>query len=235
MKQTKIEWTETTWNPVTGCTKSSAGCLNCYAERMAKRLKAMGNIRYEKGFEVTIHEDILERPLHWKQSKMIFVNSMSDIFHDDVPVKFIKKIFEIMSEAYWHTFQVLTKKTDRMEEVLKNIRISDNVWLGVTVEDKKSKQRISKLNKIECKTKFLSCEPLLEDLGKVELTGINWVIVGGESGPNSREMKQEWVENIQKQCKEGGVAFFFKQWGGTNKKKNGKLLNGKFYLEFPEK
>ncbi|MGL4392864.1 MAG: DUF5131 family protein [Fusobacteriaceae bacterium] len=231
--KTKIEWTEVTWNPVTGCTKSSAGCQNCYAEKMAKRLKAMRNKRYFNGFDVTIHEDLLERPLQWKKNKVVFVNSMSDIFHDDVPEEFIKRIFDTMTKADWHIFQVLTKKTDRMVKVLKKIKIPDNVWLGVTVENKECKSRIKQLDKIICKTKFLSCEPLLEDLEELDLSNINWVIVGGESGPKAREVKQEWVENIQAECKKYKSAFFFKQWGGVNKKKNGNLLNGKKYLEFP--
>lgn len=235
MSKSKIEWTEETWNPITGCTPISEGCKNCYAKKMAKRLQAMGNKRYENGFLPTFHEELLEKPFHWKKPRMIFVNSMSDIFHEDIKDEDIEKIFKVMNLAKEHTFQVLTKRSERMVEISKKLTFTKNIWVGVTVENTKAFKRIEDLLKINCYIKFLSCEPLLEDLKNLKLKGIDWVIVGGESGHSAREIKKEWVENILKICREEKVSFFFKQWGGVNKKKNGNLLNGKKYMEYPHK
>lgn len=235
MNKTKIQWTEMTWNPITGCTKISDGCANCYAARMAKRLKAMGNPRYTNEFAVTVHEDLLDVPLGIKQPKMIFVNSMSDLFHEDVPDDIIIKIFETMNRAYWHTFQVLTKRPKRLQEMEKLglLNWSPNIWMGVTVENNNYIDRINELRNTKANIKFLSCEPLLGSLKNINIENNDWVIVGGESGPKSREMKKEWVMEIKELCEEKGVAFFFKQWGGTNKKKSGRLLDGKTYDYYP--
>ena len=235
MNKTKIQWTEMTWNPITGCTKISDGCQNCYAARMAKRLKAMGNPRYINEFEVTVHKDLLEVPLDIKQPKMIFVNSMSDLFHKDVPDDIIIKVFETMNKAHWHTFQVLTKRPERVLEMDQAglLKWSSNIWMGTTVENDKYIDRIDKLCKTKANIKFLSCEPLLGSLKDISLEEIDWVIVGGESGPKSREMKKEWVLELKELCEKYGVAFFFKQWGGINKKKSGRLLDGKTYDDYP--
>lgn len=235
MNRTKIQWTEMTWNPITGCTKISDGCLNCYAARMAKRLKAMGNPRYINEFEVTLHKDLLEVPLDIKQPKMIFVNSMSDLFHKDVPDDIIIKVFETMNKAHWHTFQVLTKRPERVLEMDQAglLKWSPNIWMGTTVENDKYVDRIDKLRETKANIKFLSCEPLLGSLKDISLEEIDWVIVGGESGPKSREMKKEWVLELKELCEKDGVAFFFKQWGGINKKKSGRLLDGKTYDGYP--
>lgn len=235
MNKTKIQWTEMTWNPITGCTKISDGCLNCYAARMAKRLKAMGNPRYINEFEVTVHKDLLEVPLDIKQPKMIFVNSMSDLFHKDVPDDIIIKVFETMNKAHWHTFQVLTKRPERVLEMDQAglLKWSPNIWMGTTVENDKYVDRIDKLRETKANIKFLSCEPLLGSLKDISLEEINWVIVGGESGPKSREMKKGWVLELKDLCEKDGVAFFFKQWGGINKKKSGRMLDGKTYDEYP--
>ena len=235
MNKTKIQWTEMTWNPITGCTKISDGCLNCYAARMAKRLKAMGNPRYINEFAVTVHKDLLEVPLDIKQPKMIFVNSMSDLFHKDIPDDIIIKVFETMNKAHWHTFQVLTKRPERVLEMDQAglLNWSPNIWMGSTVENDKYVDRIDKLRETTSNIKFLSCEPLLGSLKVISLEEINWVIVGGESGPKSREMKKEWVLELKDLCEKDGVAFFFKQWGGVNKKKNGRLLDGKTYDGYP--
>ena len=225
MNKTKIQWTEMTWNPITGCTKISDGCLNCYAARMAKRLKAMGNPRYINEFAVTVHKDLLEVPLDIKQPKMIFVNSMSDLFHKDIPDDIIIKVFETMNKAHWHTFQVLTKRPERVLEMDQAglLEWSPNIWMGTTVENDKYVDRIDKLRETKANIKFLSCEPLLGSLKVISLEEINWVIVGGESGPKSREMKKEWVLELKDLCEKDGVAFFFKQWGGINKKKSGRM------------
>ena len=222
MNKTKIQWTEMTWNPITGCTKISDGCLNCYAARMAKRLKAMGNPRYLNEFEVTVHKDLLEVPLDIKQPKMIFVNSMSDLFHKDVPDATIVKVFETMNKAHWHTFQVLTKRPERVLAMDQAglLKWSPNIWMGTTVENDKYIDRIDKLRETKANIKFLSCEPLLGSLKDISLEKIDWVIVGGESGPKSREIKKEWVLELKDLCEKDGVAFFFKQWGGINKKKS---------------
>ena len=235
MNKTKIQWTEMTWNPITGCTKISDGCLNCYAARMAKRLKAMGNPRYLNEFEVTVHKDLLEVPLDIKQPKMIFVNSMSDLFHKDVPDATIVKVFETMNKAHWHTFQVLTKRPERVLAMDQAglLKWSPNIWMGTTVENDKYIDRIDKLRETKANIKFLSCEPLLGSLKDISLEKIDWVIVGGESGPKSREIKKEWVLELKDLCEKDGVAFFFKQCGGINKKKSGRMLDGKTYDEYP--
>ena len=235
MNKTKIQWTEMTWNPITGCTKISEGCRNCYAARMAKRLKAMGNPRYINEFQVTVHEDLLEVPLGIKKPKMIFVNSMSDLFHEDVSDEVIVRVFETMNKADWHTFQVLTKRPERVMKMDQEglLKWAPNIWMGTTVESGNFIERIDMLRKTKACIKFLSCEPLLGSLKDLCLDKIDWVIVGGESGPKSREMKREWVLEIKEKCEKNEVAFFFKQWGGINKKKSGRLLDGKTYDEYP--
>ena len=234
MSSSKIEWTESTWNPTTGCTKISSGCANCYAERMAMRLKAMGIPKYANGFEITLHEDCLSEPYSWKRPKVIFVNSMSDLFHEDIPFSFIEKVFKVMNENPQHIFQVLTKRADLLSDFGTKLNWSSNIWMGVTVEDIKATSRIDDLRKTNAAIKFLSCEPLISDLGKLDLQMINWVIVGGESGPKSRPIKEDWVLDIFNQCKSADIPFFFKQWGGVNKKKTGKELQGEIYHELPE-
>jgi len=240
MRTTKIEWTDKTWNPITGCTKKSAGCAHCYAEVMTHRLKAMCLAKYKNGFELTLHEDELEQPLKWRGAHNIFVCSMSDIFHEDVPFEFVDKIMAVIVRTPQHRYQILTKRAERMAEYFKGKTIPKNVWLGVTVECKDTKFRINELRTLDAPVKFLSCEPLLEDLEELNLNGIDWVIVGGESGPKARPMKEEWVINIKKQVEEQNTAFFFKQWGTwgsdgvkRNKCKNGKLLKGKIIQEMP--
>lgn len=229
----RIEWTEATWNPVTGCAKISPGCKHCYAEVMAKRLRAMGSPRYADGFNVTLHPDLLDRPASWKKPKQIFVNSMSDLFHEDVPTEFIIQVFEAMTAAPQHTYQVLTKRPGRLAELQGVLPIRPFIWLGASVENADYKHRIDLLRLVKSAIRFLSLEPLLDDLGSLNLEGIHWVIVGGESGPKSRPIKKEWVQNIQRQCRRQDVAFFFKQWGGRNKKKTGRLLDGEVYNEYP--
>lgn len=236
MSKSKIEWTELTWNPVTGCSKVSAGCKFCYAEVMAKRLKAMGVEKYSAGFKLRTHEDVIGEPYTWKNSKMVFVNSMSDLFHKDVPVDFIQKTFKVMNENPQHVFQILTKRADRLLELdkAKALKWSHNIWMGVSVEDKHVKSRITLLKKTKAKVKFLSCEPLIGSIGKLWLNKIDWVIVGGESGRKPRPMEVDWVLDIKDQCEENDVAFFFKQWGGTNKKKTGRVLEGKMWNGMPK-
>jgi len=233
MSKSKIEWTESTWNPVTGCNKISEGCNNCYAERMAKRLKAMGQQNYTNGFEVTCHPHMLDVPLKWKKSNMVFVNSMSDIFHEKVPLDFIRQVFGVMNIASQHSYQVLTKRAERLLELSENFKWDNQIWMGVTVENKTFKYRIDYLRKTPAKTKFLSLEPLLGSLGKLNLSGIDWVIVGGESGPKSRSIEADWVREVRDQCIEQNVPFFFKQWGGVQKKKNGRTLDGVTWDEMP--
>lgn len=228
-----IEWTESTWNPLTGCTKVSPGCKNCYAERMSKRLKAMGQINYANGFKLTVHQSVIEKPLDWKKPQTIFVNSMSDLFHKDVPLDFILKVFNVMREARWHQFQVLTKRAERLEELNKDIEWPENVWMGVSVENNDYKNRITHLQNTNAKVKFLSLEPLLGPLSNLNLDGINWVIVGGESGPGARPITQAWVTEIRDQCLTAKVPFFFKQWGGFQKKKAGRLLEGRTWDQMP--
>jgi len=234
MAKSSIEWTELTWNPVTGCTKISAGCKFCYAETMTRRLKAMGLEKYEGGFkEVRVHEDSLSIPYTWKKSKVVFVNSMSDLFHKDVPLEFIQKVFQVMRENPQHIFQVLTKRADRLLELNPHLKWSHNIWMGVSVENEKVKDRIDYLRKTDAKVKFLSLEPLIGPLPNLDLSLIDWVIVGGESGFNPRPMDPEWVLDIQEQCEKSEVAFFFKQWGGKNKKESGRVLKGRTFDEMP--
>jgi len=234
MSKSKIEWTGSTWNPSTGCSKISSGCTNCYAEKMSFRLQKMGNPKYKDGFKLTTHCESLEEPYTWKKPRLVFVNSMSDIFHEEIPFDFIEKVFKIMNDNPKHTFQVLTKRSDALEKYSKLLTWSKNIWMGVTVEDENQLFRIDSLRNTDAHIKFLSCEPLLSDLGQLNLQGINWVIVGGESGARSRPMAEIWVQNILKQCEQKKIPFFFKQWGGFNKKKNGKTLNGRTYTEMPE-
>lgn len=230
----KIEWTEATWNPVTGCSKISQGCKFCYAEVLAIRLKAMGQARYANGFEVTLQDDVLELPLRWREPRTIFVNSMSDLFHKDIPLEYIKKVFLTMVRAQQHTFQVLTKRSDRLREVALELPWPKNVWMGVSVEDQKQTERVHHLTAVPAHVRFLSVEPMLEEITHLPLEGIHWVIVGGESGRTPRPMDPAWVRSIRDQCANARVAFFFKQWGGTNKKKAGRLLDGRTYDEMPD-
>ena len=241
MKTTKIEWTDKTWNPITGCTKYSAGCAHCYAETMSRRLHAMGVAKYQREFELTLHEDNLQEPLSWRKAHNIFVCSMSDLFHEKVPFEFIDKVMATIRQTPQHRYQILTKRAERMAEYFETRAVPENVWVGVTVEAESSKQRIDCLRQIPASVHFLSCEPLLESLGQIDLKGIEWVIVGGESGPQARPMKEEWVLDIMSQCERQGASFFFKQWGTwgrdgvkRNKHANGKLLNGRVRHEMPE-
>ena len=241
MKTTKIEWTDKTWNPITGCTKKSVGCMNCYAEVMSRRLQAMGQAKYVKGFELSLHEKSLEEPLRWKTPHTIFVCSMSDLFHEDVPFDFIEKVIDVINKTPWHRYQLLTKRAERMVEFFQSHEIPRNAWLGVTVEVVASKKRIDFLRQLNASVKFLSCEPLLEDLGSLDLSNIDWVIVGGESGSKARPMRGEWVLAIKDQTEKQGSAFFFKQWGTwgsdgikRNKRENGKLIDGKIYQKMPK-
>ncbi len=233
MAQSSIEWTEMTWNPTTGCDKISAGCKYCYAEVMSKRLQAMGIEKYKDGFKISIHDDALNIPYTWKSSKVVFVNSMSDLFHNEVPLDFIRKVFKVMNDNPQHVFQVLTKRSERLLEIHQQLNWSHNIWMGVSVEDSRVINRIDDLRKTNARTKFLSCEPLIGPLPELNLENIDWVIVGGESGRKPRPMDPDWVLDIQDQCEQAKVAFFFKQWGGTNKKKAGRLLKGKTYSEMP--
>jgi protein gp37 len=233
MAQSSIEWTEMTWNPTTGCNKISAGCKHCYAEVMTRRLEAMGIEKYKDGFKVRVHEDALDVPYSWKKSKIVFVNSMSDLFHDEVPFEFIEKVFAVMNNTPQHTYQVLTKRAERLYELHHRLSWTPNIWMGVSVEDERVIDRIDFLRETNAVTKFLSCEPLIGPLRNINLTNINWVIVGGESGRKARRMNEEWVWEIQRQCSNAEVAFFFKQWGGVNKKKTGRLLGGRTYDEMP--
>jgi protein gp37 len=233
MTKTKIEWTEKSWNPLTGCDKISTGCRNCYAERLAKRLKAMEQKNYRNGFKLTLHEDALSLPLKWKKPAMIFVNSMSDLFHEDVPFSFIRRVFSVMAEAHWHIFQVLTKRSSRLAKLSDQLKWSQNIWMGVSVENADFTYRISNLVSTGAAVKFLSLEPLLGPIPGLDLSGIEWVIVGGESGPGARPMESQWVNYIRDQCKKADIPFFFKQWGGTNKKKAGRLLDGRTWSEMP--
>ena len=234
MSKSKIEWTESTWNPVSGCTKISRGCDNCYAERMAMRLKAMGTRGYENGFDVTLHPHALEKPLKMKKPQVIFVNSMSDIFHEKIPDEFIFQIFDVMNRAYWHTFQVLTKRPKRLAKMADKLNWTDNIWMGVTVEANEYVDRVDYLRDCPAQTKFLSLEPLIDSVDKLNYAGIDWVIAGGESGYGARVMQKEWVLEIRDRCENENINFFFKQWGGVNKKKNGRLLEGKIYDDMPE-
>lgn len=244
-----IEWTDATWNPVTGCTKVSAGCDNCYAERLALRLQKAGTQRYRNGFSVTLHEDAIKLPLRWRAPRRIFVNSMSDLFHGSVPREFIDQVFDVMEQASWHVFQVLTKRPGRMAAYVNGSvmtrhgpmtladragrRVPPNVWLGTSVEDHRVVDRIDHLRRIPAAVRFLSCEPLIGPLGHLDLTEIDWVIVGGESGPGHRPMDPTWVRDLRRQCREQRVAFFFKQWGGARAKSGGRELDGRTYDAMP--
>jgi protein gp37 len=236
MAQSSIEWTELTWNPVTGCTKVSQGCKYCYAEVMAKRLKAMGVEKYKDGFKVRTHPDTLNEPYKWKKSRVVFVNSMSDLFHPEVPVEFIQDVFRVMNDNPRHVFQILTKRTELLLEYDQAglLEWGENIWMGASVEDNRVKDRIDRLSKTNATTKFLSCEPLIGPLTDMNLSNIDWVIVGGESGYNPRPMESEWVIDIKEQCQTANVPFFFKQWGGRNKKKNGRKLMQQTWDEMPE-
>lgn len=233
MANSNIEWTEMTWNPTTGCTKISSGCKNCYAEVMSRRLKAMGQEKYSEGFKLRTHESALQTPYLWSGRKIVFVNSMSDLFHKKVPFDFIQRVFSVMNNTPQHTYQILTKRADRLLELNSELNWTKNIWMGVSVENEKVLPRIDFLRQTNAKTKFLSCEPLIGPLPNLNLDRIDWVIVGGESGKKARIMKELWVWDIKQQCQEQEVLFFFKQWGGTNKKKAGRLLNGRTYDEMP--
>lgn len=233
MANSKIEWTESTWNPITGCAKVSPGCKHCYAERMAKRLHAMGQEKYRNKFKLTVHENVLEDPLRWKKSQVIFVNSMSDLFHKDVPVDFVLKVFDVMHRAHWHTFQILTKRSERLARLDSQIDWPDNVWMGVSVENDHYIHRIDHLRQTRARVRFLSLEPLLGPISNLQLSKIHWVIVGGESGPGARPIERDWVTEIRDQCQRAKTPFFFKQWGGINKKKTGRLLEGRTWDELP--
>jgi len=234
MAQSSIEWTEMTWNPTTGCTKISPGCKFCYAEIMSRRLQGMGVEKYRDNFKVRIHPSSLKTPGTWKNSKIVFVNSMSDLFHEDIPLEFIKQVFQVMNDHPQHVFQILTKRAERLLEIHNEFKWTHNLWMGVSVENDSFKGRIDLLRDTNARVKFLSLEPLIGPLRNLDLNKIDWVIVGGESGSNPRPMKSDWVINIQEQCESAGVAFFFKQWGGRNKKASGRILNGRTYDEMPE-
>jgi protein gp37 len=234
MAQSKIEWTEATWNPVTGCDKVSPGCKHCYAERMAHRLQAMGQVNYTHGFKLTLHEHMLERPLEWKRPRRIFVNSMSDLFHKDVPIDFILKVFDVMQCASWHQFQVLTKRAERLLDINAQVVWPPNVWMGVSIENQTYQFRVDYLRQIDARVKFLSLEPLLGPLPNLNLANIHWVIVGGESGPRARPIAEEWVVDIRDRCLEADVPFFFKQWGGIDKKRTGRELQGRTWNDMPK-
>ncbi|MBI4028009.1 MAG: phage Gp37/Gp68 family protein [Verrucomicrobia bacterium] len=228
-----IEWTQATWNPVTGCSKVSAGCKNCYAERLVARLQAMGNARYRNGFKVTLHPDLIELPKRWREPRLIFVNSMSDLFHEQVPVEFIQRVFASMNDSPQHTFQILTKRSARLRKLAGDLEWPVNVWMGVSVEDERVIHRVGDLQAVPAAVRFLSCEPLIGPLHELSLAGIHWVIVGGESGPGARPMKIEWIRSIFRQCRAAKVPFFFKQWGGVRKDLTGRELNGRTYDEMP--
>ena len=228
-----IEWTESTWNPLTGCTKLSLGCKNCYAERLSLRLEKMGNRNYSNGFNVTMHEHVLDLPLRWNKPQTIFVNSMSDLFHEDVPDSFIFRVFDVMRQANWHLFQVLTKRSERLLHLDRQLQWMPHIWMGVSVENNDYKFRIDHLRNTGAKTKFLSLEPLLGPMPDLNLGEIDWVIVGGESGPRARVMQEDWVTNVRDQCLRANVSFFFKQWGGFHRKKNGRSLKGRTWDEMP--
>lgn len=233
MAKTAIEWASSSWNPITGCNKISAGCKNCYAEKLAYRLQAMGQPNYKDGFKLTLQPQMLELPLKWKKPQTIFVNSMSDLFHSEVPCSYIERVFDVMNRAHWHRFQVLTKRAERVHELSDSLAWGENIWMGVSVENDEFVHRIDRLRETKAAVKFLSLEPLLSPLKNLDLTNIDWVIVGGESGFNARPIKEDWVIDIRNQCDAANVAFFFKQWGGKNKKKAGRLLEGKTFDALP--
>ena len=241
MAETKIEWTDKTWNPVTGCTKKSEGCVHCYAEVMARRLKGMGQLKYRNAFSLTLHPEDLDEPKKWRKPHNIFICSMGDLFHEDVPFEFVDKVMKTIRETPWHRYQILTKRAERMEEYFLSHSVPSNAWRGVTVEVQRTLSRIDNLRHLPASVRFLSCEPLLEDLGHMDLEGVDWIIVGGESGTQARPMKEEWVLNIKRQAEEQDIAFFFKQWGTwsrdgvkRNKHVNGKLLEGKIIQQMPK-
>ena len=240
MAETKIEWTDKTWNPVTGCTKKSEGCVHCYAEVMARRLKGMGQLKYRNAFSLTLHPEDLDEPKKWRKPHNIFICSMGDLFHEDVPFEFVDKVMKTIRETPWHRYQILTKRAERMEEYFLSHSVPSNAWLGVTVEVQRTLSRIDNLRHLPASVRFLSCEPLLEDLGHMDLEGVDWIIVGGESGTQARPMKEEWVLNIKRQAEEQDIAFFFKQWGtygadGVKRSKhaNGKLIDGQLVQQMP--
>ncbi len=235
MAESSIEWTEMTWNPTTGCSKISAGCKFCYAEIMSRRLQAMGIEKYKDAFKVRTHPDTLNIPYTWKSSKIVFVNSMSDLFHERIPLSFVQRVFAVMNDNPNHVFQILTKRAERLLAVHEKLKWTHNIWMGVSVEDERVVQRIDLLRKTNARVKFLSCEPLIGALPELNLKNIDWVIVGGESGHRPRPMHVDWVLDIKEQCEKADVAFFFKQWGGRNKKANGRVLNGRTYDEMPER
>jgi protein gp37 len=235
MSISRIEWTEVTWNPTTGCDKISSGCKHCYAETLSRRLEAMGMKKYRNGFKLTLHPDSLFIPYSWKTPKIVFVNSMSDLFHDEVPIEYIQKVFNVMNECSQHTFQVLTKRAERLKSVSSNLNWPDNIWMGVSIENENVLDRYENLIECDARIKFLSLEPLIGPLPNLRFDNIDWVIVGGESGPGARIMKKEWVLDIKNRCLKAGVPFFFKQWGGINKKQSGRLLEGRTWDELPKK
>jgi protein gp37 len=232
-QSTEIEWTESTWNPITGCTKVSPGCKYCYAERMAERLKVMGQGNYVNGFTLTLQPHMLKLPLKWKKPQTIFVNSMSDLFHEDVPLEYILQVFDVMKQANWHRFQVLTKRANRLKDLDSKLNWASNIWMGVSVESGEYRRRIDYLRGTSAHIKFLSLEPLLGPLSNLDLTDIDWVIVGGESGPQARPMHPAWVIDLRDQCRFAKVPFFFKQWGGKNKKRAGRSLQGSVWNQMP--
>ena len=232
--KSSIEWTDATWNPSTGCSKVSPGCKNCYAERLSFRLQQMGNPKYGNGFRFTLHKSALELPLKWRSPRKIFVNSMSDLFHESMPEDFLERCFEVMEEADWHTYQVLTKRPQVMERFLKGKKVPDHIWLGTSVELRQYLSRLEPLRRIDVKVRFISFEPLLGPIGECDLSGISWAIVGGESGPNHREVRREWVIELRDKCLAQGVHFFFKQWGGLRPKSNGRSLDGRLWNEYPD-
>jgi protein gp37 len=229
----RIEWTDATWNPVTGCTKISPGCKFCYAERMSKRLKGMGQNNYRNGFKLTLQPQMIELPLHWRQPRRIFVNSMSDLFHIDVPLAYIQAVFRVMASAHWHRYQVLTKRSDRLLELNSALNWRPQIWMGVSIESEEYAFRADDLKKTGAHIKFLSIEPLLGPLHRLKLKGIDWAIIGGESGPGARPMNPDWVRDVRDRCEREGVAFFFKQWGGVAKSRTGRLLDGKTWDQMP--
>jgi protein gp37 len=234
MARTSIDWTEMSWNPCTGCTKISPGCINCYAEVMATRLKAMGMKKYRNGFKLTLHSDALQIPYTWKTPRKVFVNSMSDLFHADVPIPFACEVFRVMNENPRHVFQVLTKRADMLWSRRSEFNWTNNIWMGVTIENRETLQRLEYLKKTSARIKFVSFEPLLGPIGRLDLSGIDWVIVGGESGRRSRSIQKEWIIDILKQCQKESVPFFFKQWGGKSKRQAGHSLDGRVYREIPK-
>lgn len=232
-KKSAIEWTDMTWNPVTGCTKVSQGCKHCYAEAMAKRLEAMGSPRYQNGFKVTLHEDLIDLPKKWRTPKVVFVNSMSDLFHERVPLDFIQRIFTTMRECPQHQFQVLTKRAERLWDLREKFDWPDNVWMGVSIESQRYAYRSELLRDVPANIRFISAEPLIGSIDALPLVGIHWVIVGGESGPKARPLDEAWVESIYHQCRTSAVPFFFKQWGGVQKHRTGRMLFGRTFDEMP--